>query len=129
MIRKSLDSIATLTDNEKAAIIDLHSRLVKITDIRDMILIGSKARGDFHEGSDIDIVVNVKGYPDDETVFNLLDTAIQVGSEYGVTLSTLFGACEVFDEEEFPPEYEWIADAVEKDGIRFVREYNFVIKR
>jgi predicted nucleotidyltransferase len=53
---KSLDS-APLTDNERAAVREAARILKERFPVADVILFGSKARGDFDEESDIDLLV------------------------------------------------------------------------
>ena len=46
-----------LTKSEKAALSEIKSRVAAVFDIRRYILFGSKARGDAHPDSDIDLLI------------------------------------------------------------------------
>lgn len=58
-------------------------------------LFGSKARGDFHKESDIDILVVLK-QPTEKQIDFIYDAVIQLTGEYGIYLSV-----KIFSEEEF----------------------------
>jgi predicted nucleotidyltransferase len=66
MHRLREDFIPTLTANEAEALRELKKKISEVFQNSQLILYGSKARGDFNQDSDIDILV-IASEPDDHT--------------------------------------------------------------
>lgn len=97
-------------------LIDLKKRLQEIAGDRivRMVLYGSRARGDYSEGSDTDIVVIVRGLSR-EMKDTMLNRVADVEIEYLRSLSTL-----ILSEEDFlllKKRERRIAMDIEKEGI------------
>ncbi len=60
MIKLNVSQLTSLTSEEKIAISILKERLKKEFNVVKLILFGSKARGDYTEYSDVDLLVLVK---------------------------------------------------------------------
>lgn len=83
-----LDQIPGLTDNERAALTDYVTQLHETCGDRllQVILFGSKARGDSEPESDIDLLVVLRGELDG-LKDRLADLSYRVSLRYGVVLS------------------------------------------
>ncbi len=83
-----LKEIAGLTDNERMALMEYLTRLQFLCGDRllRVILFGSKARGDSHPESDIDLLVVVQGALDGLKE-SLGQLSYDISLEYGVVLS------------------------------------------
>lgn len=109
-------SNSILTDEEKTALRELKGALKLFLGDRlvRFVLYGSKARGDYHSGSDLDVAIVVK---DLTTVLKhqVLDKVADVEFKYLLPVSTL-----VLSEEDFNNLKERerrIALDIERDGI------------
>jgi len=87
----------TIPKKEKKAIKDFKKQLSdKLgSNIVSVRLFGSKARGDFHKESDIDILVVLK-QPTENQINFIYDTAMVLGNQYDVYLSV-----KIFSQKEF----------------------------
>ncbi|MFB5762011.1 nucleotidyltransferase domain-containing protein [Paenibacillus medicaginis] len=74
MNKKKLGEIKTLTESDKLVIQKMVDTLSKKTVVDQVILFGSKARGDHTEGSDTDILF-VLDHPDSRQTFSLVSEA------------------------------------------------------
>src|SRR3972149_3240951 len=112
--------LAHLTEHERQALAELVERLRQRygDDLLRVVLFGSKARGDFDEESDLDVLVVVKHIPDEsywqhrsEIVENTYDLELK----HDVVFSLL-----VLDEERSEERRQWnllINRNIEHDGI------------
>jgi predicted nucleotidyltransferase len=84
----ALDQISSLTDNERAALADYLTQLHETCGDRllQVILFGSKARGDSEPESDIDLLVVLRGELDG-LKDRLADLSYRISLYYGVVLS------------------------------------------
>ena len=111
-----LMSNSILTDEEKTALRELKGALKLFLGDRlvRFVLYGSKARGDYHSGSDLDVAIVVKGLT---TVLKhqILDKVADIEFKYLMPVSTL-----VLSEEDFnklKQRERRIALDIERDGI------------
>lgn len=90
------DRLQHLTEREKAALNDFLTRLEKeyADQVRDVILFGSKARGDGHPESDIDLLV-VLEKPTKEQTDRVYDITYDILLDRGIDLATI-----TFSQEE-----------------------------
>jgi predicted nucleotidyltransferase len=83
------NKIPTLTDREQKSISKLKEQLSQTFHLRSLILFGSKARGDYEEWSDVDVLVLV----DEEKNWNnrekLSDITFDVNLEYDTQLTCI----------------------------------------
>ncbi len=108
-----------LTENERAALAALVERLRQRygDDLLRVVLFGSKARGDFDEESDLDVLIVVR-IPEQEYWQHwkqIVDIACSVELEYWLVLSTL-----IQSEAEYAQMRQWnllINRNIEQDGI------------
>jgi predicted nucleotidyltransferase len=85
-----LDQIPGLTDNERGALADYLVRLQETCGnrLQQVVLFGSKARGDSDPESDIDLLVVLQGELDG-LKDRLVDLSYDISLHYGVVLSDL----------------------------------------
>ena len=100
--QKSSDMLPYLTENERAALEAFVSQLRQHygNDVLRVVLFGSKARGDFGKGSDLDVLVVVRFPGDDdwEQWKQITDIAWEVELEYGVVMSTVIKTPAVYNQ-------------------------------
>lgn len=120
MMRYTLDeNLPHLTPNERTALIALVARLQQRygTDLQRVVLFGSKARGDFDDESDLDILVVVR-IPDEDYWRHwneIIDLSYDLELEYGLVFSLL-----IKNEPEYALMRKWnlpINRNIEKDGV------------
>jgi uncharacterized protein len=80
-----------LTDLEQQAIAELKKRLVvQLSDrLKEMVLFGSKARGDWGPDSDVDVAIIVHGPLQPSEKFEILQTVAEVEVQFIQPLATL----------------------------------------
>lgn len=123
MKRSYLADLEYLNNVEKEALGKLINFADELTNkgIRH-ILVGSKARGDFKDTSDVDIIALHEEDMQFYIGLELMDMAKKLSEENNVTLSYMLFPEEIeyCDEEEavrgYGP-YSWIPRAIENDGI------------
>jgi predicted nucleotidyltransferase len=111
--------LAHLTPNEQAALTELVNRLRQRygDDLLRVVLFGSKARGDFDDESDLDILIVVR-MPDDDYRRHwdeIMHSTYDIDLEYGVVTS-LF----IKNEPDYARMRQWnllINRNIEQDGI------------
>ena len=117
---KTLDErLAHLTPNERAALAALVDRLRQRygDDLLRVVLYGSKARGDFDDESDLDVLIVVR-MPDDnywKHWSEIIEGTYDLELDYGVVLSFL-----IRDEPDYARMRQWnllINRNIEHDGI------------
>ena len=82
MIVKHENEIPMLTEEEAKAITKLKQKVKEKFTLRKLILFGSKARGDFHTDSDVDLLVLVEEPKTMQTRSELSDIQFDVIMEY-----------------------------------------------
>lgn len=113
------ERLGHLTPNERASLAAVVDRLVKRygSDLLRVVLFGSKARGDFDEESDLDILVVVR-MPDDNYWRHwreILDLTYGIDLEYDTVSSLL-----IRDEPDYAQMRAWnllLNRNIERDGI------------
>jgi len=78
-----------LRDNEKKALQELKKILFKSFSVAEIILYGSKARGDFDEESDMDILIILNGKVDDNTREKIFSMSFKIEIKYDVIFGIL----------------------------------------
>ena len=86
---KPMNTQMALSDNEKTAIKELHSKLSKSYEIFDFRVFGSKARGTDVAGSDIDIMILLEK-TDPEIESEIDDLIFEINLKYDCLISTVF---------------------------------------
>jgi predicted nucleotidyltransferase len=83
--------------------------------LHQMILFGSRARGDADEGSDMDVLVVLESLAGPEEQRHVSQCAWKAGFEYGIVVSSI--AVSRSEWEEGPLSSSLLALAVEKEGV------------
>jgi excisionase family DNA binding protein len=78
-----------LKDNEKKALLELKKILFKSFSVAEIILYGSKARGDFDEESDMDILIILKNKVDDNIREEIFSMSFKIEIKYDVIFGIL----------------------------------------
>jgi len=112
--------LAHLKENERRALAELVERLRQRygDDLRRVVLFGSKARGDFDEESDLDVLLVVTQIPDEvywQHRRAITKETCDLELEYGVVFSLL-----IQDAPEYAQMRQWnllINRNIERDGI------------
>lgn len=73
-----------LADNEKEALNELKEKVTKKLPSVEIILYGSKARGDFDRESDIDLLILVDSLPDSKLEEELTEISYDIELKYDV---------------------------------------------
>jgi predicted nucleotidyltransferase len=103
-----------LKDNEVAALSELKSRLARDFRPVQVRLFGSKARGDSHWESDIDVLIVLEDY-DWETEKAIYDLCYDLSVDFSVVLTPVLYSRAEF---EAPPERAtFFHQAVEREGV------------
>ncbi|MEX1030283.1 MAG: nucleotidyltransferase domain-containing protein [Paenibacillaceae bacterium] len=89
MIKLNESQLTSLTSEEKIAISILKERLKKEFNVVKLILFGSKARGDYTEYSDVDLLVLVKESPTREAKEKLSDVQFATIMEQDAPLMSI----------------------------------------
>ncbi|MBN1850012.1 MAG: nucleotidyltransferase domain-containing protein [Deltaproteobacteria bacterium] len=97
---KTLDDLSLQT-NEKRAIQEATKILKETFPIKEIILFGSKARGDFNDESDIDLLLVTKRSIHWRERQAIIHTLFDVGMKYNVIFSILDTTEEDFDKGLF----------------------------
>ncbi len=80
---------ATLSDNETLAIEEFRKKILARFGITDIILFGSKARGEENRYSDIDILVLLEQEPNISIEEEIIDIGFDIELKYDVVLGIL----------------------------------------
>lgn len=78
-----------LKENEKKALLELKKELFKNFLVAEIILYGSKARGDFDEESDMDILIILKNKVDDNIREKVFSMSFKIEIKYDVIFGIL----------------------------------------
>ena len=113
------ERLAHLTPSERAALVELIERLRQRygDDLLRVVLFGSKARGDFDEESDLDVLI-VARIPDTEYLQRrreILKWTVDLMLEYGPVVSPL-----IYDEAAYDQLRRWntlLNQNIDQDGI------------
>lgn len=89
MIKFSANEINNLTETERKAIDKLRARISESFRLGQLVLFGSKARGDFGEGSDIDILVLIEEEKNWDNREKLSDMTFEINLEYDTQLTCI----------------------------------------
>jgi predicted nucleotidyltransferase len=81
-------------------------------EIKKIILYGSKARGDFLEDSDIDLLFVIESFIDKKTKYNVYDFISELEIKYGLLASTIF-----VSEKDFKSKKIKFLRNIHKEGI------------
>jgi predicted nucleotidyltransferase len=114
-------SLAFLQDNERQALAEYVGRLLAAGDphIQNVILFGSKVRGEANADSDLDVLVIVDHY-DSQTDHLVTTTAARISLECDMLLNTHIVAADRWDQMR-----RWAATLwrqVERDGVSLLPE-------
>lgn len=99
MNKLSADEIPTLTVTEQKSIYKLKERLSEIFHLRSLILFGSKARGDYEESSDVDVLVLVDDDKDWSSREKLSDITFEINLEYDTQFTCILENSKNWEEE------------------------------
>ncbi len=102
MAKDKMTRLQHLTENERAALEDFVARLRQCygDDVLRVVLFGSKARGDFDEESDLDVLIVIR-FPDEgywQHWKQIVDIAWEAEFEHSVVMSTIVRTPAVYDQ-------------------------------
>ncbi|MHB1679231.1 MAG: nucleotidyltransferase domain-containing protein [bacterium] len=103
-----------LTDIESKAINELKSEILKTHPETEVILFGSKARGDFNEDSDVDVLIFVDKINNDVEK-DIADIIYNIIAKYGIPLNETIAEKKLL-------EVSWISETpfyanIKKEGV------------
>jgi len=100
---------------EKAAMDQLKLLISERLPLRQMVLFGSRARGDADPDSDFDVLVVIDGPADRSARETVSDCAWETGLDHGIVIAPIV-VCR--DEWENGPErYSLLAEAIRAEGV------------
>jgi len=111
---KTLDQIS-LKENERQAIVELKNAILAQYPEAEIILFGSKARGDSSDESDMDLLILIDGDVDDFMRENIFDIAYIIELKYDVVFGIIVEAKVLWysDKTKYIPLY----NSIRKDGV------------
>ncbi|MCL5770675.1 MAG: nucleotidyltransferase domain-containing protein [Actinobacteria bacterium] len=80
---KNLDSL-NLKENEKKALLELKKKLLERFPLVEIVLYGSKVRGDFDKESDIDVLIILKNKVDNSLREKIFSISFKIELKYDV---------------------------------------------
>ena len=89
MIKFSANEINHLTEVERKAISKLRERISDTFHLRQLLLFGSKARGDFSEWSDVNILALIEEEKNWDNREKLSDIIFEINMEYDTQLTCI----------------------------------------
>src|SRR5690554_1869226 len=98
---RNVNDIKTLTKQETLALEELISRVNVVFRVKNMILFGSKARGDSNENSDVDIMVIIEEEETKEKRNKLSDISFEVNYKYDTNIYAGLGYSNKWDNKEY----------------------------
>ncbi len=110
-----LNKRKALSENECSAVRHAAKMLKSSFDVSDVILFGSKARGDDDEESDIDILLLINQSVSNTLRDNIVNALFDIELQYNVSLSPLIVSMEEW--QEGPLSVLPIRDEIDKHGI------------
>ena len=113
-IMKTLDEIP-LKENERQAIVELKEPILKRYPDTEIILFGSKARGDSSDESDIDVLVLLDTNVDDHVRLYIFNVAYEIELSYDVVFGIIVQTKDLWysDAAKYFPLY----DSIQQDGV------------
>ncbi|TBL70111.1 nucleotidyltransferase family protein [Paenibacillus thalictri] len=116
MNKLTAEQISTLTDVEQKSIHKLKERVSEIFHLQSLILFGSKARGDFEDSSDVDVLVLVEEEKDWHNQEKLSDITFEINMKYDTQLTCILENCRNWETED---EGIWLPlkDNISREGI------------
>ena len=111
---KTLDEIP-LKENERQAIVELKESIHKRYPDAEIILFGSKARGDSSNESDIDVLVLLDTNVDDHVRLDIFNVAYEIELSYDVVFGIIVQTKDLWysDAAKYFPLY----DSIQRDGV------------
>ena len=104
-----------MNSTEEMIINRFRESLLEKLQISNIILFGSRARGDADAFSDMDVIVVVSGQYDDSAREYISECAWEAGYEHGIVVVPV-----VFTQDEWqngPERFSLLAQAVEREGL------------
>jgi uncharacterized protein len=104
-----------MNPTEKIILNKFKESLLKRLQISNIILFGSRARGDAEAFSDMDVIVVLGGECDDSAREYISECAWEAGYEHGIVVVPI-----VFTKDEWengPERFSLLAQAVEREGL------------
>jgi len=104
-----------MDDREKIVIDKFKALLLKRAKVAQLILFGSRARGDADPYSDMDVLVVLEGTPSEKDFDYVSDCAWEAGFADGIVLIPV-----IFTRDEWensPQRFSLLARAVEREGV------------
>lgn len=102
MVRaRKVSNIKTLTDQETLAIEELISKVRAAFQVKNVILFGSKARGDSNENSDVDIMVIIEEEETKEKRNKLSEISFEVNYKYDTNIYAGLGYSSKWENKEY----------------------------
>jgi predicted nucleotidyltransferase len=89
LIKFSANEMNNLTEIERKAIDKLRARISDTFHLRQLVLFGSKARGDFSEWSDVNILALIKEEKNWDNREKLSDITFEINMEYDTQLTCI----------------------------------------
>lgn len=116
MRTKAPSEISSLTNAEQNALIHLQQRLALVFQLSELIVFGSKARGDFDEWSDLDVLVLVKDEKNWRNRELLSDIVFEINMQFDTQLTCVLENTDHWRAED---ESIWLPlkDNIEEEGI------------
>lgn len=117
MVKKiSTSGITTLTEIEKKSLFKLKERLSEVFRLRELILFGSKARGDHEECSDIDLLVLVEDEKNRNNRELLSDITLDINLEFDTQFTCILENANQWEAED---KGIWLPlkDNIEEEGL------------
>ena len=104
-----------MSPTERAVLEHLKRRVSERLPLRQMVLFGSRARGDADPDSDMDVLVVLEGPADRQARDTVSDCAWETGLDHGIVIAPIV-VCR--DEWENGPErYSLLAEAIRAEGV------------
>jgi predicted nucleotidyltransferase len=89
MIKFSTNEMNNLTETERKAIDKLRTRISDTFRLRQLVMFGSKARGDFSEWSDVNILALIEEEKNWDNREKLSDITLEINMEYDTQLTCI----------------------------------------
>jgi len=105
----------SLKENERQAIVELKEAILKRYPDTEIILFGSKARGDSSNESDIDVLVLLDTNVDDHVRLDIFNVAYEIELSYDILFGIIVQTKDLWysDAAKYFPLY----DSIQRDGV------------